>query len=107
MVDAHRIDVSEIGDDDSVFPFNYMRDGIYTLPFFSTEERARAFRADSGFQIELTYFQPYSLLAGFVTSITSPKNEMFTLVLDARSPAERILTNDERLLLFSLTNTAA
>ena len=106
MVDAHRIDVSEIGDDDSVFPFSYMRDGIRTLPFFTTEDRAREFRADCGFEIELTYFQPYSLLAGFVTSITTPENEMFTLILDPGSPAERTLTKDERLLLLSLTNAA-
>lgn len=101
MLDAHRIDVSAIGDDDSVYPFNYKRyGGIQTLPFFTSEERARAFRADSGFQIELTYFQPYSLLAGFVAT---PENEMFELVLDPRSEAERIIRHDERLLLRSLS----
>src|SRR4051812_36504157 len=57
MLDAHRIDVSEIGDDDSVYPFNYKRDAIHILPFFSSEERARAFRADSGFRTDLNLFQ--------------------------------------------------
>jgi hypothetical protein len=103
MLDAHRIDVSEIGDDDSVFPFNYGKDGIQTLPFFTSEERAKAFRDDSGFRTDLSYFQPYSLLAGFVAT---PENDMFNLVLDPRTPTERTLTRDERLLLRSLSMTA-
>jgi hypothetical protein len=100
VLDAHRIDVSEIGDEDSIYPFNFNRDGIQMLPFFTSEERARAFRADSGFQTDLSYFQPYSLLSGFVAT---PENEIFELVLDPRSPAERRLTKDERLLLRSLS----
>jgi len=98
MLDAHRIDVSAIGDDDSVYPFNYKRDGAQILPFFNTEERARAFR--SGFRTDLSYFQPYSLLSGFVAT---PENEIFELVLDPDSPTERRLTKDERLLLRSLS----
>ena len=100
MLDRHRIDVSAIGDDDSVYPFNYRRDDIQILPFFSSEERARAFRANCGFQTSLSYFQPYNLLTGFVAT---PENEMFELILDPRSPAERKLTRDERLLLRSLS----
>ena len=100
MLDAHRIDVSEIGDEDSIYPFNFNRDGIQILPFFTSEERARGFRADGGFQTDLSYFQPYSLLSGFVAT---PENEIFELVLDPRSPAERRLTKDERLLLRSLS----
>src|SRR5216110_174998 len=74
---AHRIDVSEIGEDDSVWPFNYKRDGVRTLPFFRSKELALAFQADSGLGIELlTVFQPYSLLAGFVAT---PENEVFEL----------------------------
>ena len=99
MLDAHRIDVSEIGDDDSIYPFNFKRDGTQVLPFFTSEERAAAFRADSGVT-DLSYFQPYSLLSGFVAT---PENEIFELVLDPRSPAERRLTRDERLLLRSLS----
>ena len=34
------------------------------------------------------------------------ENEMFELVLDPRSPAERALTRDERLLLRSLSAAA-
>ena len=32
VIAAHRIEESEVGDDDSVFPFNYERDGRQTLP---------------------------------------------------------------------------
>jgi hypothetical protein len=100
IIAAHRIDVSEIGDDDSVFPFNYERDGSQTLPFFSSEERARQFAADSGFPTDPVVFQPYSLLSGFVAT---PDNDFLELVLDPNSSAERRLSRDERLLLRSLT----
>jgi hypothetical protein len=103
IIAAHRIDVAEIGDDDSVFPFNCERDGKQILPFFTSEERARHFSADSGFQVDLSLFQPCSLLVGFVAT---PENDLFELVLDARSPAERTLTRDERLLLRALTTAA-
>ena len=103
IIAAHRIDVSEISDDDSAFPFNYERDGRQTLPFFSSEERARYFVAHSGFGADVSLFQPYSLMAGFVAT---PENEMFELVLDARSPTERRLERDERLLLRSLSTAA-
>jgi hypothetical protein len=103
IIAAHRINVAEIGDDDAVFPFNYEREGRQIFPFFSSEERARHFQADSGFQVDLSPFQPYCLLAGFVAT---PENDMLELVLDARSPAERILTRDERLLLRALTTAA-
>jgi hypothetical protein len=103
IIAAHRIDVAEIGDDDSVFPFNCEREGRQIFPFFSSEERVRHFQCDSGFQIDLSPFQPYCLLAGFVAT---PENDMLELVLDARSPSERILTRDERLLLRSLTTPA-
>ena len=104
VIAAHRIDVSEIGDDDSVFPFNYERDGRQTFPFFSSKERASHFLADSGFRSDLSMFQPYCMLAGFVAT---PENEMFELVLDPRSEAERKLGHDERLLLRSLSTPAA
>lgn len=100
VIAAHRIDVSEIGDDDSVFPFNYEQDGKQVLPFFSSDERARRFAAESGFPIDDTVFQPYDLRAGFVAS---RENEVYELVLDPRSPAERTLSRDERLLLRSLS----
>lgn len=103
IIATHRIDVSEIGDDDAVFPFNYERDGRQALPFFSSSERAQEFASAAGFPTDVTVFQPYSLLAGFVSA---PENDMFELVLDARSPAERTLTRDERLLLRSLTTAA-
>jgi hypothetical protein len=100
IIAAHRIDVGDLGDDDSVFPFNYDRDGRQILPFFTSEERAVRFRDDSGFDVDLSGFQPYCLRAGFVAT---PENELFDLVLDARSPDERRLTRDERLLLRSLS----
>lgn len=100
LIAAHRIDVSEIGDEDSVLPFNFDRDGRQALPFFSSAEHARQFAATAALSASVTVFQPYSLLAGF---ISAPENEMFELVLDARSPAERTLTGDERLLLRALT----
>lgn len=103
IIAAHRIDVAEVGDDDAVFPFNCERDGRQIFPFFTSEERARHFQTDSGFQVDLSLFQPYSLLAGFVAT---PENDIMELVLDARSPSERILTRDERLLLRSLTTAA-
>jgi hypothetical protein len=101
VIAAHRIDVSEIGDDDSVFPFNYERDERRVFPFFSSNERAGHFLGDSGFETDLSFFQPYCMRAGFVAT---PDNDMFELVLDARSPSERILTRDERLLLRSLSS---
>ena len=58
IIAAHRIDVSEIGDDDSVFPFNYERDGRQTLPFFSSAERAKQFATATGFPTDVTVFQP-------------------------------------------------
>ena len=100
IIATHRIDVSEIGDDDSVFPFNYERNGKQTLPFFTSAERARQFASATGFPTDVTVFQPYGLMAGF---IAAPENDMFVLVLDARSAAERTLTEDERLLLRSIT----
>src|SRR5437763_5792474 len=78
IIAAHRIDVSEIGDDDSVFPFNYERDGRQTLPFFSSAERAKQFATATGFPTDVTVFQPYCMLAGFVAT---PENELFELVL--------------------------
>ena len=92
--------MSEIGDDDSVFPFNYERDGRQTLPFFSSAERASHFAADISFPTNPTVFQPYNLLAGFAAT---PENEMFALVLDPGSEAERRIAHDERLLLRSLS----
>ena len=100
VIAAHRIDVSEIGDDDSVFPFNYERDGRQVFPFFSSEEFAQQFLGDSGLGTDLSFFQPYCMRAGFVAT---PENDMFELVLDPRSTSERTLTRDERLFLRSLS----
>ena len=97
---AHRIDVSELGDDDSVFPFNYERDGKQVLPFFSSEEHARRFASDSGFPTDVTVFQPFNLRAGFVAT---PEHDGFELVFDPRTLDERTLSRNERLLLRSLS----
>ena len=103
VIAAYRIDVSEVGDDDSVFPFNYARDGRQALPFFTTEERAKQFATATRFPTDVTVFQPYRLMSGFVATT---ENDMFELVLDPRSPAERILSRGERLLLRSLSTAA-
>jgi hypothetical protein len=100
---AHRIDVAQLGDDDSVFPFNYKRDGRQVLPFFSSKELAERFVSDSGFPTLVNVFQRYRLHAGFVAAA---ENEGFELVLDPCSPAERTLTGDERLLLRSISKPA-
>jgi hypothetical protein len=97
---AHRMELSELGDDDSVFPFNYRREGRQILPFFSSEEIAGHFLANSGFKSDLSAFRPYCLLAGF---IAAPQNEKFDLVLDLHSSSERKIDDAERLLLRSLT----
>ncbi len=102
-VAAHRKELSEIGDDDSVVPFNYEREGRQILPFFSSEERAKHFLANGGLG-DISLFQPYSLLAGFVTA---PENERFELLLDPCSPSERTLTRDERQFLRSVCTPAA
>lgn len=101
VIAAHRIDVSEIGDDDSVFPFNFARDGKQFLPFFTSKERAERFVRNSPVQTDLaTVYQPYALLAGFVAT---HENEIFELVVDAGSEGERTIGMAERLLLRSLS----
>ena len=93
----HRIDVSEIGDDDSVFPFNYVERERQLLPFFRSEHRAREFASSLGSSV-VQVFQPLKLLAGFVTS---PENDEFDLILDPATPEERRITLAERRLLRS------
>jgi len=100
IIAAHKFDVSEIGDDDSVFPFNYERKGNQALPFFTSEEKARQFAVANKFPTAPVIFQPYCLLSGFVAT---PDNDFLDLILDPNSPAERSLSRDERLLLRSLT----
>ncbi|NBV24292.1 MAG: hypothetical protein EBS05_20535 [Proteobacteria bacterium] len=104
MLDSHRIDVAEMTDDDSVFPFNYWLDGIQILPFFTSKDGALAFRTDSGLRADLSFYQPYGLLSGFVAT---PENEVFELVLNPHTPSERRFTRDERLLLRALSTPAA
>jgi hypothetical protein len=98
---AHRINASEVTEEDSVFPYNYYADDRQILPFFTTEERAKEFAAKTFRPDELGIFQPCDLLAGFVAT---PENEAFRLVLDPGSPAERIISHDQRMLLRSLTS---
>ncbi len=100
FIAANRKELSEIGKDDSVFPFNYKRDGVQILPFFTSEERARYFIANGGAGSQTHLFEPYRLRPGFVAT---PQNEKFELVLDPLSPEEHKLNRDERLLLRSLS----
>ena len=103
VIGAHRIDVSEIGDDDSVFPFNYERDGRQTFPFFSSKEGAEEFFAGTNPPPNLTLFQPYCVLAGFVAT---PENEIFDLILDPDSESEHKISPAERLLIRSVSTPA-
>jgi hypothetical protein len=94
----HRIDVSEMGDDDSVFPFNYGEGEKQVLPFFTTEARAKDFATSKGASVAQV-FQPCPMLAGFVTS---PENDDFDLILDPGT-SERRITSEERRLLRRLS----
>ena len=96
VIAARRIELADVGDDDSVVPFNFQYDGRRILPFFSSEERARQFQSLGN----ISKFQPYRLLAGFVAT---PENGIFDLLLDPGSSTERRLGDDERLLLRSLS----
>jgi len=96
VIGANRIELAEVGDDDSVFSFNFEYEGRQILPFFSSAERAREFQSLGN----ISKFQPYRLLAGFVAT---PENEIFDLLLDPGTPAERRLGQEERLLLRSLS----
>jgi hypothetical protein len=102
IIAAHRIELADMSDDDSVFPFNYRRDGPQILPFFSSEEHAREFLAGKSWG-DISFFQPYRLLAGFVAT---PENDVFELLLDPGSPSERRLSQDERLLLRALSTAS-
>src|SRR5262245_36332331 len=63
---ARRIDVSEIGPNDSFIPLSYRRQGRPVMPFFSSMERAMQFVA--GFAVDLSLFQPFQQHAGFVAT---------------------------------------
>jgi len=96
IVAAHRIDVSEIGEEDSLFPLNYARDQKRAMPFFSSKERATQFIASMETGAGVAVFQPVRLKAGF---LGSPECAAFELIFDPGSTDERTLTEDERLLL--------
>jgi hypothetical protein len=96
MIAEYRIDVSEIGDDDSVFPFNYEEGGRHVFPFFGSENSAKHFASTADDPLALSIFQPYALLAGFMTA---PENEAFELVFEPRSSLERRISSEERSLL--------
>jgi hypothetical protein len=96
VIGAHHIELADVGEDDSVFPFNFEYEGRQILPFFSSEERARHFQSLGN----ISKFQPYRLLAGFVAT---PENDIFDLLLDAGTQEERRLGQEERLLLRSLS----
>jgi len=102
MIAAHRKELVNLSDDDSVFPFNFQRRGTQFLPFFTSEERAKYFLANSGLG-DISIFHPYCLVAGFVTS---PENDIFELLLDPCSSSERKIDPQERALLGLLTNAA-
>jgi hypothetical protein len=96
VIAERHIELADVGDDDSVFPFNFEYEGRQILPFFSSKERARQFQSLG----HISKFQPYRLLAGFVAT---PENEIFDLLLDPGTSAERRLGEEERLLLRSLS----
>ena len=100
ILDPVRKELNELGDNDSVFPFNYRCDSRQVMPFFSSEEGANHFLQMSGFDCDLSVFQPFCLPAGFVAT---PFNDKFDLVLDIRTSSEHKLEDSERLLLRSLS----
>ena len=102
IADRH-IELADVDDDDSVVPFNYRRGGRQMLPFFSSEECARHYLATKSWGNSSVGFQPYRLLAGFVTA---PGNETFDLILDPGLPSERRLHPAEKELLRKLTTPA-
>lgn len=102
VVVSHRKELTDLGDGDSIFPFNFKQGRRQILPFFTTEEFARTFLARQDMK-EVAIFQPYCLLAGFVAT---PEQEAFELVLDPGFTSVRTLGWDERLLLRSLSNAS-
>ena len=98
VVADHRIDVSEIGESDSVVPFNYEEAGRQLLPFFTTEERAKSYITTINSSLS-GIFQPYPMLAGFVTD---PGQGDCDPILDPKSPGERRLSPEECRLMRAL-----
>jgi len=101
IIASHRIDVTELGENDSVFPFNYERNGQQCLPFFSTEEMARDFIDSLGKGLDPAIFQPFLMRVGFVAT---PENENFQLVLDPGSACERDISMGERHFIREISN---
>ncbi len=101
MVAAHRKELSELDDDDSVFPFNFEAEGRQVMPFFSSEALAKQF-LEHGELGDVSLFQPCRLLAGFVAV---RENEVFYLVLDPGSASEHRITDGERWHLRSLSGS--
>ncbi len=99
---AYQKDLADLEDDDSVFPLNFESDGKQILPFFSSEDLATKFLR-AAFKGDPSVFQPYELLAGFVTA---PQNDAFELILDMGSSSQRTITNDERRLIRKLARPA-
>ncbi len=100
IIAAHRTDVSKVGNNDSVFPFNYEYNEKQVLPFFSSAEHAHQFSTTTNFPTDITIFQPCNLMAGF---LSAPENDIFELILNARLPTEHTLARDERLFLRSIS----
>jgi hypothetical protein len=101
---AHRIDLADVGENDSVVPFNYKHGGRQILPFFSSEEFARQYLAAKQLLGDTQVFQPFRLRAGYVTA---PGNEKFDPVLDDGLPSERRLQANEKELLRKITSANA
>lgn len=97
---AHRIELADVGPGDSVAPFRYRHDDQLILPFFSSEECARDFQAQL-LRGANGPFQPYRILAGFVTA---PGNEKCDLILDPGSASKRRLQPEEKALLRRITS---
>lgn len=98
VVAAHRIELAEVGSKDSIFPFNYREDGRQILPFFSSEDNARAFLTAKKSNVG-SFFKPHRLLAGFVAA-----SEKFDPILDPGLPSERRLLPEEKALLRKITS---
>jgi len=99
---AHRIELADVGPGDSIAPFRYGQGERQVLPFFSSEECARDFQAQL-LRGANGPFQPYRILAGFVTA---PGNEKYDLILDPGSPSKRKLQPEEKALLRKITSAS-
>ncbi len=92
LVAQNRKDLDDVGNEDSIVPFNFRRGSFQVLPFFSSVALAENFLAKENPKIRVIH-RPFRIQAGF---LTEPGLDKFRLVLNMDSSSERPLTSDER-----------